>query len=457
MEDLKGVESRILKDPIIARTFQEARQKGVKLYLVGGAIRDFLLDKTPRDYDFVLEDFCPSFLKQLGAIFQTSYFPMGKGKGERVFRLVKDGKTLDFTLMVGRMEEDLLRRDFTVNAIAYSPTERKFYAPQKALEDLRSRKIELLSPKAILDDPLRILRALRYSATLGFDLSSGTIEEIKKRRELLCEVAPERILMELDDILLSEAPERALRPMAQWGLLVELFPEMAPLCGLQQGDHHRQDAFEHSVEVTIKALEIARRGAPFPFSLAEDDRLVLAYGALFHDLGKPATMEVDDEGRVHFYGHPKVSRELAARIMKRYPFPNRLRERVLKLVENHMRPLTLTRGEPTERALRRLVNHMGDDTRTLLVLGLAELEAKDRGDEEIGPYWRLCERILDLMEREDVIAPPPLLRGRDLLEMGYSPGPRLGEILREVRRRQIEGELKTKEEALKFVAEHYPN
>lgn len=456
MEDFKGIESKILNDPIIAKTFQEAMQRGVEIYLVGGAIRDFLLDRSPKDYDFVLEDFCHSFLKQLGATFQTSYFPMGKGK-ERVFRLVKDGKTLDFTVMVGKMEDDLLRRDFTVNAIAYSPTKRRFYAPQKALEDLKSRRIELLSPKAILEDPLRILRALRYSATLGFDLSTRTVEEIKRQKGLLCRVAPERILMELDDIFLSEAPERALRPMAQWGLLVELFPEMAPLCGLEQGEHHRQDAFDHSVEVTIKALEIARRGAPFPFCFAEDDRLVLAYGALFHDLGKPATREVDEEGRVHFYGHPKVSRELAARIMKRYPFPNRRRERVLKLVENHMRPLTLMKGEPTERALRRLLNHMGEDIRTLLVLGLAELEAKDGGDEEMEQYRKLSERILELMRREDVIDPAPLLRGKDLLEMGYSPGPRLGEILREVRRRQIDGELKTKEEALRFVAEHYPN
>jgi len=454
--DLREAEGRILSDPIIGRVFKEASERGVRIYLVGGAVRDFLLGREPKDYDFILEDFCPSFLRRLGDTMRTTYFPLGKGRGERVFRLVKDGKVLDFTLMAGRsLQEDLLRRDFTINAIAYSPQQRRFYAPQRALEDLKAGRIDLLSPKALLNDPLRILRALRYCSTIGFSITKRAEEEIKRQKDLLKKVAKERILMELDEIISSASPERALRPLASWGLLEVLFPEMEPLKGLEQGEYHQRDAFLHSVEVAIKALEIARKDDLIPFTPQREDYLVLGYTGLFHDLGKPATRKVDQDGRVHFYGHPKVSKELALRIMKRYPFPSAVRERVLRLVENHMRPLTLTTGNPTDRALRRLIHEMGEDIKPLLIFGLAEIEEKGRGDGERGAYLGLCQRILDLMSKEDVIHPPPLLRGQDLLDMGFSPGPAIGEILREVRRLQIEGELRTKEDAINFVRERF--
>lgn len=449
--DLKEAERRILQDSLISRVFEEAERRGLRLYLVGGAVRDFLIGRQPKDYDFVLEAFCSSFLKRLRDLFRTSYFPLGKGKEERVFRLVKDGKVLDFTLLANRtLQEDLLRRDFTINAMAYSPAHRRFYVPQRALEDLRAGRIEPLSSKALVDDPLRMLRALRYCSTLGFSLSQRAEEGIRRNRGLLKGVAGERVLMEMEEILLSPAPERALRPMAAWGILEVLFPEMAPLRGLDQGDHHQRDVLEHSAEVAIKALEIARGKGPFLPNPEKGDLLVLGYCGLFHDLGKAATKEVDTDGKVHFYGHEKASRELASRIMKRYPFPTSLRDRVLRLVEAHMRPLTLIRGAPTDRALRRLINHMGEDIELLLVFGLAEIEEKGKGD-ELKAYEGLCRRILRLLQEEDVIDPPPLLGGRDLLAMGFSPGPRMGEILRQIRRLQIEGELKTREEAESYV------
>jgi len=459
IEDPGKVEKRILDDPIIQRVVELARRREAHLYLVGGAIRDFLLDKEVRDYDFVMQEMEISFLDQLGALFEATYFSMGKGRQEQAYRLVKEEKTLDFTVMVGNnIHQDLMRRDFTINAIAYSFDERRFYAPSQSMKDLKECKIDLISPQAVEMDPLRMLRAIRYRCTLPhFDLTERLREEIRRQKRLVQGVAPERIRGEMDEIILSPSPAQGLQLMRGLGLLTEIFPEMVPLEGLPQGRHHTTDALSHTIEVVGKVVEIIREGPPFSFQPSMQERLILGYGALFHDLGKPATKMIDEGGEVHFYGHPQHSSRLAQGIMRRLKFPNRLRAEVILLVENHMRILTLSAEAPKDKALRRLIHAMGEGIRSLLLLGLAEIEAKGGGDEgEKGRFMDLCQRIWDLYEEEDLIEPMPLLKGRDLLTLGYCPGPRLGEILKEVKRRQIAGELKNREDALKFVQEEYP-
>jgi poly(A) polymerase len=307
-------------------------------------------------------------------------------------------------------------------------------------------------------DPLRMLRAIRYRSTLpGFELTEPLKEEIRRHHGLLSHVAAERIRAELDEICLSPLPAPGLQLMHELGLLFQVFPELAPLEGLPQGRHHTTDALSHTIGVVGEVDRLARQGHPFPFRLSEEERLILGYAALFHDLGKPATHSIDAQGAVHFYGHPQESSLLAQAIMQRLKFTNRVREAVLLVVENHMRILTLAQGEPLDKALRRLINMMGEEIRLLLLLGLAETgtkEAEESGEQR--RFMDLCQRIWGLYEKEDLVAPEPLLRGRDLLAMGHSPGPRMGEILDKVRRRQIAGELKDKEEAVRFVKHEYP-
>jgi poly(A) polymerase len=457
-EHLGEVEQRILADPVIKQVAETARQKKVHLYLVGGAIRDFLLCRQVKDYDFVLEKIKMPFLNQLRELLGASLFPMGKGKQGRVYRLVKDDKNVDFAGMFGDdINQDLMRRDFTINAIAYAFGEGRFYADPRTISDIKAGGITLVFPQALQADPLRMLRAIRYRCTLsGFDLTEPLKEEITRRRELLSDVAPERIRAELDEIILSPLPAQGLWLMRELGLLSCVVPELTPLEGLPQGRYHLTDALSHTVEVVGEADRLARRGNPFPFCPSEEARLILGYAALFHDLGKPATQRIDEQGELHFYGHPQESSRLAQGIMRRLKFASRVREGVILLVENHMRILTLAAGEPLDKALRRLIHTMGEEIRLLLLLGLAETGPKGNGDRgEQGRFMDLCQRIWDLYEREDLIAPDPLLRGRDLLAMGYAPGPRMGEILNAVRERQIAGELRTKEEALRFVQEEY--
>jgi len=456
--DLSGVEKRIVTDPIIQQVRDFARHKGLPIYLVGGAIRDILLEREIKDYDFVVKEMTTAFLDQLGDLLEASVFPMGKGRHEGVYRLVKGEHTIDFAVMEGdTIDQDLTRRDFTINAIAYSFTEKRFSAPPQAVEDLKAGRIDLVSPQALQADPLRMLRAVRYRCTLpGFDLSEPLKEGITRHQELISDVAPERIRAELDQIILSPVPAHGVQLMHDLGLLIRVVPELAPLEGLPQGRRHITDALSHTIEVVGEVNRLVSEGHPFPFQPTDQDRLILGYAALFHDLGKPATQSIDERGEVHFYGHPQESSLLAEGIMRRLKFPNRVRDGILLVVENHMRILTLARGDPKDSALRRLINTMGEEIRLLLILGLAETGSKGNGDEdEQARFMALCQRLWDLYEREDLIAPEPLLRGRDLLALGHAPGPRMGEILEEVKKRQIAGELRNKEEALQFVKKGY--
>lgn len=457
-EDFSGVEKRILADSIIQQVAELARQKKVSLYIVGGTIRDILLGRKLKDYDFVVEKVALPFLDQLGGLLEASVFPMGKGKGEQIYRLVKGEQVIDFAVMEGEdIKQDLMRRDFTINAIAYSFVEGRFFTAPQAMEDLKEGRINLVSLQALEADPLRVLRAVRYCCTLsGFALTETLKDEIKRHKGLLKEVAPERIRAELDEIILSSSPAQGLKLMHELDFLTCVFPELAPLEDLPQGRYHVTDALSHTIEVMGEVAMLISEEHPFPFQPSRDDRLILGYAALFHDLGKPATKSIDAGGKIHFYGHPEHSSLLAQGIMKRLRFPSKVRGRVIPLVENHMRILTLATGEPTDKALRRLIHVMGDGIRLLLVLGLAETGSKQEEDnKERKRFMDLCQRIWDLYEKEDLIAPEPLLRGRDLLGLGHSPGPRLGEILAEVRRRQIAGELKDREEALQFVQGAY--
>ena len=458
-EAFRGVEGKILADPIIQQVAGLARQTKVPLFLVGGTIRDILLGRKIRDYDFVVKQVEMPLLDQLRNLLKASIFPMGKGKGEEIYRLVKGEQTIDFAVMEGDgIKQDLMRRDFTINAITYSFAEGRFFSAPQAMEDLKAGRIDLVSPQALEADPLRMLRALRYRCTLpGFSLTDRLKEEIKRHKALLRGVAAERIRAELDEIILSPSPGKGLALMHELGLLTSVFPEIAPLEALSQGRYHRTDTLSHTIDVVGAVDTLIREKQPFSFQPSRDDRLIIGYAALFHDLGKPATKSIDAGGEIHFYGHPQHSSLLAQGIMKRLRFPSKVRDGVIPLVENHMRILTLATGEPTDKALRRLIHAMGEGIRLLLVLGLAETGSKEGDDtEERKGFMDLSQRIWDLYDTEDIIAPEPLLMGRDLLRLGHSPGPRLGEILTEVRRRQIAGELRDRDEALRFVNEAYP-
>jgi putative nucleotidyltransferase with HDIG domain len=241
-------------------------------------------------------------------------------------------------------------------------------------------------------------------------------------------------------------------------LLLTLFPEFGRLESLGQGEYHHLKVLSHILLMIGKicwALEwVARREAKI--SLNQEDWLSLYYAALFHDIGKQDTYSEDEKGRVHFYTHESYSCERAEGIMERLRFSNHLKNRILRLVQHHMRILNMP-GGTKEGALKRLVNQMGEETPLLVLHTLADKEAS-RGilsvqiDEVVESH---CLRILELFKEKDIVHPPPLISGHDVLALGYPPGPQVGQILDFIRQKQVEAEIKNREEALRMLEEEF--
>jgi poly(A) polymerase len=459
--DLNQIEQAILGDPVLSRLATLAGREKTPLFLVGGYIRDLLLGIHRKDYDLALPEGSVSFISEIEQSLGFRFFKVGREElGTMTYRISKPEMSMDVTVLQGRsIEDDLQRRDFTINAMAFSLEERTFHQVDRSMEDIEGKVIRSVSDRSIDQDPLRMLRAIRYLSTLdGFRLAPRLAEEILSKREKILRASGERIKMEIDRILLASHGGTGLQALRESSLLLTLFPELEGLESLDPGPYHHVNALSHTLLMIEKipwAMEwCAHHGQDM--ILTQEDELALTYSALFHDLGKQDTVARDDKGRIHFYRHESFSSRRALMIMERLRFSNTLRDQVLHLIQEHMRILNLSL-ETKEAALKRLVHQVGD-LASLLVLHTLADKAASRGilslprDEVVEAF---CLRILELCRKEEIIHPPPLVNGRDLIELGYAPGPRVGHILKVIREHQVVGEIKTREEALKFLREEF--
>jgi len=455
------IREEIRKDPILSVLSTLAREKRIPLFLVGGYLRDLLFGTQKKDYDFVLPKHASSSIKIIEEALGLHFFKVGKEEINTItHRMIKDGLSIDIAFLQGEtIEEDLKRRDFTINAMAFSLRDETFYSVEGSLEDLGKKLIRTVSGHSIDQDPLRMLRAIRYLCTLeGFLMDQDLIREISSKKEQIRKIPGERIKTELDQILLSSCAFAGMKSLYESTLLLTLLPEFGGLENLGQGEYHHLNVLAHTLLVIEKiswALEwVALRGTKI--SLDEEDWLALYYAALFHDIGKQDTYSEDEEGRVHFYFHESGSCQRAEGIMERLRFSNQLKNRILHLVQHHMRILNLP-GGTREGALKRLVNQMGEDTSILILHTLADKEAS-RGilsiqiDEVVEGH---CLRIMELFREKDIAHPPPLINGYDVMALGYSPGPKVGQILNVLRQKQVEGDIKNREEALRMLKEEF--
>jgi tRNA nucleotidyltransferase/poly(A) polymerase len=459
--DTKEIGKKTLEDPILSILSSLAKEKNIPIFLVGGYIRDLFLGVHRKDYDFALPKEASSFIPMIEEVLHLHFFKIGKEEMDTItYRMVKKEMSIDLTLFQGKtIEKDLQRRDFTINATSFSLRDETFHFVEGALEDIRNRMIRTVSDHSIDQDPLRMLRAIRYLCTLeGFSMDMALKDEISLKKEKIGKLPGERIKMELDQILLSPRPEVGMRSLCERGLLFILMPELNRLENLGQNEHHHLNVLFHTLLMVEKiswvSEWIARKARDI--SLSQEDWLSLYYTALFHDIGKQDTYSKDEKGTVHFYHHEAFSCQRAENIMERLRFSNMMRSKILHLIQHHMRILNLS-PETKETALKRLVNQMGEEAPLLVVLSLADKEAS-RGilslqDDEVVEGHSL--RILDLFKEKEIVHPPPLITGHDVMVLGYSSGPKVGEILNFIREKQVEGEIKNREEALKVLKEQF--
>lgn len=475
--NLKYVEKEIIKDPILSKLSNLAKEKDIPLFLVGGYIRDLFLSirrlacsqparfgafrQPEKDYDFTLPKEASPFIPTMEESLHFRFFKVGKEEMDTTtYRIAKTDMSIDLTFFQGwTIDEDLKRRDFTINALAFSLRDRTFHWVEGALEDIEKKVIRTVSVRSIDQDPLRMLRAIRYLCTLdGFALDDKLKEEISSKKEQVIKVPGERIKMELDQILLSPQPTIGINFLYESSLLLTLMPDLKKLQNLGQSEHHHLDVLSHTLlmieKVSWASQWISSKGNKIP--LIQEDRLSLYYAALFHDIGKQDTYSKNEKGRVHFYHHESFSCQRAEAIMERLRFSNPMRNKVLRLVKNHMRILNLSR-ETKENALKRLINQIGDETPLLVLHTLTDKEAS-RGalsiqiDEAVEDH---CLRIMELFKQKEIVHPSPLITGHDVMALGYPSGPRVGQILHFIQQKQVEGEIKTKEEALKILKENF--
>jgi poly(A) polymerase len=428
----------------VVRRLQES---GFTALYAGGCVRDRLLGREPHDYDIATNATPP----QVQAIFPRN---VAVGAQFGVISVLQDGHEFQIasfradglyldgrrpeTVTFSSPEEDAQRRDFTINGLFFDPLAGQLIDFVGGQRDLEARLLRAIGNPAdrFREDRLRMLRAVRFSTTLGFDLEPATWRAVCAHSQHIREVSAERIREELVKIFLSPRRVRGFDLLDESGLLAEILPEIEELKGCEQPPqfHPEGDVFIHT-RIMLGLLP-------------EEVSVPLVFSVLFHDIGKPGTYTVDPTGRIRFSGHDKLGAEMTERVMSRLRFSRAEIDATVEAVANHM---------------------VFKDVQQMRVAKLKRFMARAHFEEELELHRVDCTSSHGMLDNHEFLRtkreefasepliPPPLLTGRDLLELGLRPGPRFGEILEAVQSRQLEGTLHDRESALEFVkAEFLP-
>ncbi|OUN08251.1 hypothetical protein B5G43_02395 [Flavonifractor sp. An92] len=422
---------------------EQLEQQGYEASAVGGCVRDLLRGEDPHDWDIttsarpeeVLKVFAGEQVLTTGLRHGTAAVLLDGNPYEvttyRADGTYTDGRRPDAVVFVSALEEDLARRDFTVNAMALD-RHGVLHDPFGGQADLQHKVLRCVGEpeRRFREDGLRLMRALRFAATLKFSIHPDTARALHTCRDMLTHVAGERIQAELFRLLPGPGAGAVLRAFPD--VLAVFWPELAPLPGFdQRSPWHCYDLWEH----TVRAVENVPPTIP------------LRLAALLHDVGKPACFSVDESGTGHFYGHPAVSARLADEMLRRLHTSNALREEVVSLVERHHWDLP-----PTEAVVRRRLRQLGPEGfSALLALQRADLhgQAGDIAAPRLAELDRTEALARDILAQRPCLSLKELaLSGKDVLALGVSPGPAVGEILKALLDRVAEGELPNTREAL---------
>lgn len=403
---------------------ERLQKEGHEAYIVGGSIRDMLLGKKPNDYD-ITTDAHPQQIKDMfydfktidvGKKFGTIILVQSKGDVE-VTTFRKDGNYIDgrkpeWVSFSNRVEDDLSRRDFTINAIAYN-SRRGIVDPYGGRMDLQKGIIRTVGAPEdrFNEDYLRILRAVRFSAQLGFIMEEETFNAGKRYSANISKVSMERIVDEFFKILLSDTPSNGIRLLEEMGMLKIILPEITPAIGFQQKNpHHIKDVYNHILCVLDNSPPVIQ----------------IRLAALFHDIGKPHTLTLDEEGVGHFYGHDRLGANISKKVLKRFKVSNELIDRVYVLVKEHMNH----HAKFKEKGLKRLIRKLGDEEIfNLMALQKADIKCSNENAtiEHIVERESKIRAILKEKEAYDVNQMD--ITGNDLIDLGFEQGQIIGEIL----------------------------
>ena len=495
--DPEALRKAISQTPLLRKLRELPSARAVRAYLCGGFVRDGLLGRPTKDLDIAVDANPIPLARAVADFLGGSFVPLDKkGREGRVLVREKGEQwQIDISILRGRdIEEDLRKRDFTINALAL-PLEQienpeapysHLIDPTGGRRDLEEGIIRAPQDTSFREDGARLLRAIRLAASLGFRIEERTLELIRADSHLVEGVSGERIRDELCGILDAPHPGRSLKLMEDLGLLARIIPELEAAKGVDQPGAHYWDVFVHSIQ-TVAAADLIL--APESSSSAREDfgpmireavsliprppevferfkervaerrtrATILKLAALLHDIAKPQTKTVED-GRARFLGHARLGAEMAEEVLARLRLSNREIGMIKTMISEHLRPGQISqKGEmPTRRAIYRYFRDLGDVAFETLYLHLADFLAS-RGPLLDLKEWkwevRRVEFIIEKRLREEKqIVPPRLVNGYDLMgHLELSPGPLVGKLLEAIREAQAAGEVRTKEEALELA------
>ncbi len=442
---------------------------GSRVYLVGGAVRDFLLGRPSYDFDFIVFGDPKAFARIISTTLGGRLVVLDDR--ERIYRVVSRGIEYDFSAPKGHdLPADLAMRDFTINALAadasISPS--PVTGLPGGLADLAAGVIRAASDVSFADDPLRLLRAFRFAAVLGFSIEGETRRQIARQPDLITACARERIRDEWAGLLSAPRAFGAVEAMDETGLLDALFPEIRAMKGVDQNRWHSHDVWGHCL-ATMRELETVTNdlGRFFPGraeSLIEYLKEPLGGGwtrgslaklvALVHDIGKPETRTMGQDNQASFYGHENVGAQTFVPIGRRILLGKKAARFGRLLIKNHMRLLSLAVSRAvTKRAVVRLFRDTGDALPALLILGLADTRAGRSDPARENESIRVIGEVFSVVDEiEGTVV--PLLTGTDIMRLCSIPeGELVGTLKSELADAQAVGMVTTRAEARAFVRE----
>ncbi|MCJ7554331.1 MAG: CCA tRNA nucleotidyltransferase [Ignavibacteriaceae bacterium] len=444
------------------RTFSEVAEKtGKQLFVVGGFVRDLILKRKINEIDLLVvgngPDFASLSAKELGIKnvtvfrnFGTAHFIYDDFEIEFVGARKEsyDRQSRKPVIEDGTFEDDIKRRDFTINTLTISLNTGDFgnlIDIYNGLSDIKNKIIRTpLDPLITFnDDPLRILRAFRFASQLQFDVDESVMSAAKQMKERLKIVSQERITDEFFKILSSPKPSVGLKLLFFSEVMEVIFPEIANLAGVEQRqDHHHKDVFFHTCQVIDNISD-------------NTENVWLRFAALMHDIAKPPTKKFNEEIGWTFHGHEELGARMMKKIFHRMKLPLHQLEYVQKLVRLHLRPIALANEEVTDSAIRRFVVNAGEDLEDLITLCRADITSKNpqKVEKYLGNYERVMQKVRDVKERDQLREFQSPVRGEAIMQIcNLKPSRKVGEIKTAIEEAILDGKIGNNyEEAYEYL------